>query len=106
MRALGVSCVRGGQTQWNESSMKISRLIVLATAALLAGVAAPAIALDIGGTSVTSGSSSNGGTTVSAGNGDTSASVTLGGGSTLQTSALARVAPASMRALATRQVIS
>lgn len=67
--------------------MKTSRLIALATAALLASVAAPAIALDVsvGGVSVSGGSSSGGGTTVSTGTGDTSASATIGGGSNIAT---------------------
>ena len=61
---------------------KSRRLIMPASAALLAGAAVPATALDLsaGGVSVSSGSSSGGGTSVSTGTGGTA---TLGGGSNI-----------------------
>ncbi len=67
--------------------MKPLNLIVLASAALLAGTAVPAMALDLsaGGVSVSSGSTTGGGTSVSAGTGGTSTGITLGGGSNIAT---------------------
>ena len=67
--------------------MKSSQLIVLASAALFACTALPAMALDLsaGGISVSSGSTDSGGTSISTGTGGTSATTTLGGGSNIAT---------------------
>ncbi len=65
--------------------MKSMRLIVIASAVLLAGASVPALALDlsVGGISVSGGSGSDGGTSVSASTGGTSVGATLGGGSNI-----------------------
>ena len=65
--------------------MKTIRLIVLASAALFASTALPALALDlsVGGISASTGSTSSGGTSISTSTGGTSGSVTVGGGSNI-----------------------
>ncbi len=61
--------------------------VAIATAALMLGAAAPALAIDVsvGGVSGSAGSGSSGGTSASVGAGDTSVNATIGGGSNIAT---------------------